>query len=157
MSRTDVVLRFLLATLWYLILQCPMVFLLVITTPVVDYDEDLHKWNRYLNSLQLTTGLVFSSLATKGSLYFLFCQKLYSYSLIISCEFLISVLFLSLDWFIKYFLPTVHWYPWFLNVIRIRSSLTVTQENGQSVPDFGAFRMGDFYFWSVSLLATLTW
>lgn len=45
-----------------------MVFLLVITTPVVDYDEELHKWNRYLNSLQLTTGLLFASLATKGLL-----------------------------------------------------------------------------------------
>ncbi|XP_055996579.1 mitochondrial sodium/calcium exchanger protein-like isoform X2 [Ostrea edulis] len=50
------------------VFKCPMVFLLVITTPVVDYDEDLHKWNRYLNSLQLTTGLVFSSLATKVGL-----------------------------------------------------------------------------------------
>lgn len=45
-----------------------MVFLLVITTPVVDYDEELHKWNRYLNSLQLTTGLLFASLATKVGL-----------------------------------------------------------------------------------------
>nr|XP_022342297.1 mitochondrial sodium/calcium exchanger protein-like [Crassostrea virginica] len=52
----------------YEVFKCPMVFLLVITTPVVDYDEDLHKWNRYLNSLQLTTGVVFSSLATKVGL-----------------------------------------------------------------------------------------
>ncbi|XP_061196884.1 mitochondrial sodium/calcium exchanger protein-like [Saccostrea echinata] len=52
----------------YEVFKCPMVFLLVITTPVVDYDEELHKWNRYLNSLQLTTGLVFASLATKVGL-----------------------------------------------------------------------------------------
>lgn len=52
----------------YEVFKCPMVFLLVITTPVVDYDEELHKWNRYLNSLQLTTGLLFASLATKVGL-----------------------------------------------------------------------------------------
>ncbi|KAK3084637.1 hypothetical protein FSP39_016661 [Pinctada imbricata] len=49
----------------YEVFKSPLVFLLIITTPVVDYDEDKHKWNRYLNSLQCTTGLVFASLATQ--------------------------------------------------------------------------------------------
>ncbi|XP_033747126.1 mitochondrial sodium/calcium exchanger protein-like [Pecten maximus] len=49
----------------YEVFKAPIMFLLIITVPVVDKEEDKHKWNRYLNSLQCFTGLLFSSLATK--------------------------------------------------------------------------------------------
>ncbi|XP_069134964.1 mitochondrial sodium/calcium exchanger protein-like [Argopecten irradians] len=52
----------------YEVFKAPIMFLLIITVPVVDKEEDKHKWNRYLNSLQCFTGLVFSSLATKVGL-----------------------------------------------------------------------------------------
>ncbi|XP_021341574.1 sodium/potassium/calcium exchanger 6, mitochondrial-like isoform X2 [Mizuhopecten yessoensis] len=49
----------------YEVFKAPLMFLLIITVPVVDKEEDKHKWNQLLNSLQCFTGLLFSSLATK--------------------------------------------------------------------------------------------
>ncbi|CAC5384113.1 SLC24A6 [Mytilus coruscus] len=48
--------------------KSPLVFLLIITIPVVDYREENHKWNRYLNSLQIFTGFTFGAFATKVGL-----------------------------------------------------------------------------------------
>ncbi|XP_052074372.1 mitochondrial sodium/calcium exchanger protein-like [Mytilus californianus] len=52
----------------YEVFKSPLVFLLIITIPVVDYREENHKWNRYLNSLQIFTGFTFGSFATKVGL-----------------------------------------------------------------------------------------
>ncbi|XP_060067382.1 mitochondrial sodium/calcium exchanger protein-like [Ylistrum balloti] len=82
----------------YEVFKAPIMFLLVITVPVVDYDEDKHKWNRYLNSLQCFTGLFFSSLATKvgfdtiGGTF-----PLWALSLIIGAGLSLLVFFTSKD------------------------------------------------------------
>ncbi|VDI21714.1 solute carrier family 24 (sodium/potassium/calcium exchanger), member 6 [Mytilus galloprovincialis] len=52
----------------YEVFKSPLVFLLIITIPVVDYREENHNWNRYLNSLQIFTGFTFGALATKVGL-----------------------------------------------------------------------------------------
>ncbi|XP_046351637.2 mitochondrial sodium/calcium exchanger protein-like isoform X2 [Haliotis rufescens] len=51
----------------YEIFKCPILLLLKLTIPVVDYDcgDDNHNWNRHLNSLHCLTGPVFGVLATK--------------------------------------------------------------------------------------------
>ncbi|XP_052261125.1 mitochondrial sodium/calcium exchanger protein-like isoform X2 [Dreissena polymorpha] len=49
----------------YEVLKCPVVFLLTITVPVVNYEDDKHNWNRHLSCLQCILGPVFSVLATK--------------------------------------------------------------------------------------------
>ncbi|KAK3592204.1 hypothetical protein CHS0354_034308 [Potamilus streckersoni] len=49
----------------YEVFKSPIMFFLVITIPVVDYEEENHNWNRYLNALQCFTGPVFCIFATK--------------------------------------------------------------------------------------------
>lgn len=77
-----------------------MVFLLVITTPVVDYDEELHKWNRYLNSLQLTTGLLFASLATKGLLLLFFVARKFCWMFLVFSHLHVSFYYFKVCYFV---------------------------------------------------------
>ncbi|XP_077995463.1 mitochondrial sodium/calcium exchanger protein-like [Glandiceps talaboti] len=52
----------------YEIFKAPLQFVLQLTVPVVDYDEDKHQWNRILNSLHIITGSLFSVFVTKVAL-----------------------------------------------------------------------------------------
>ncbi|XP_046544014.1 mitochondrial sodium/calcium exchanger protein-like isoform X6 [Haliotis rubra] len=51
----------------YEIFKCPIMLMLKLTIPVVDYssNDDNHNWNRHLNSLHCFTGPVFGVFATK--------------------------------------------------------------------------------------------
>lgn len=49
--------------IWYLC-QVPIIFLLLITVPLVDYNCQKNNWNRHLNSLHIVTGTLFFLLAT---------------------------------------------------------------------------------------------
>ncbi|XP_022797133.1 mitochondrial sodium/calcium exchanger protein-like isoform X1 [Stylophora pistillata] len=50
----------------FLICKAPAVFFLNLTIPVVDYDEEDHNWNKWLNVLHCITMPVFGVLATKA-------------------------------------------------------------------------------------------
>lgn len=49
----------------YEIFKCPLMLLLTITVPVVNYEEDKHNWNRHLYCIQCVLGPLFSVAATK--------------------------------------------------------------------------------------------
>ncbi|XP_050411169.1 mitochondrial sodium/calcium exchanger protein isoform X2 [Patella vulgata] len=45
--------------------MCPVVFILKLTIPVVDYEDEIkHNWSRYVNSLHCTVGPLFAIFAT---------------------------------------------------------------------------------------------
>ncbi|XP_045173122.2 mitochondrial sodium/calcium exchanger protein-like isoform X3 [Mercenaria mercenaria] len=49
----------------YEIFKAPIMFLLIITVPVVNYEDDKHHWNRHLYCIQCILGPMFSMAATK--------------------------------------------------------------------------------------------
>ncbi|XP_052801563.1 mitochondrial sodium/calcium exchanger protein-like isoform X2 [Mya arenaria] len=52
----------------YEVFKCPLVFLLTLTVPVVNNEDNRHNWNRHLQCLQVILGPTFSMLATKVGL-----------------------------------------------------------------------------------------
>jgi len=51
---------------FFLICKVPAVFFLNLTIPVVNYDQEDHNWNKWLNVLHCVTMPVFGAIATKG-------------------------------------------------------------------------------------------
>ncbi|KAK6190037.1 hypothetical protein SNE40_001984 [Patella caerulea] len=50
---------------FYEVFKCPVVFVLKLTIPVVDYEDEVnHNWSRHLNSLHCTVGPLFAIFAT---------------------------------------------------------------------------------------------